>query len=333
MTDAPLTLATVVHGAELPLLAWQARSLALHGRAAGIARILIILNDVDAAQLRARLDAITPLYGRLADRVEVLSSAALFEDARARGLRQHGLRLLARYPVLQGLRRSGWRGNDGWRLQQACKLAIAARIDTPYTLLLDAKNIFLRPLEASDFISPDGRARTWFSRHDPQSEAWMKRSAAALGQPRHPLAPEITTYITPFTAETRMLRDVLAAIEARHGPVGHFFAFRLNNVTEFMLINAYCNARLGGVRRVFADGGLRSYTIWGDPDLMMRILREAQEVSAKCIGLHRRALPQLDAPLRALTADLLIAGGVIAAPQELDHLIAELAPPAQAAAA
>jgi hypothetical protein len=319
-----LTFVTVVPAAEVPLLGLQARSLAVHGAGLDRARVLVLVNDRNEAQVRGQVDALRAEWGALADRVRVAGGAELFL-VRPNSVAARIKALVAAVPWMQGISRGGWRGNDGWRLQQAFKLAAARIVDTSHIVYLDAKNLFIRPLEMDDFIAPDGRARSWFSAHEGKSAYWLGQSQRALGLPVAPVPQEVTTYITPFAVQTDLVRALLAAFEARNGPVQNHFAMRLNNMTEFMLVNAWCNLHLGGVRAVFAEGGMRSYTLWGDVDLMQRILIEARDLGGKCIGLHRRALVSMSESNRDLATALMIKGGVIAGRGDLDTLARQVA--------
>ena len=317
-----LTFVTVAHAGELPLLALQARSLARNMRAQDVRAIHVYVNDRNEAEVRDRVRAMAPEYGPLADRLCVMGAADAFGGAAPPANPRGWLyRVVARYPRLQLINRGGWNGNDGWRVQQAFKLAAARQVQSPFTVFLDTKNIFIRPVALNDFVAPDGRARTRFSATSEMALRWLRASCRALDLPARAVPPEATTFITPFSVETRILRAVLEAVERRNGPVEAFFAFRLNNATEFMLINAHCNARMGGVRRVFADGIVPSFTVWGDPALLTSVLGEAAENGAKCLGLHRQALPRLEPHHHDLVARLLIDGGIIASPDDLDLLV------------
>ncbi len=322
-----LTFVTVAHGPELPLLAVQARSLARNVRADDVGAIHVYVNDRDEASVMHRVRAMASEYGPLGDRLRVFGAADAFRAAsKPLTLRGRLYRMVAGHPRLQLIDRGGWNGNDGWRLQQAFKLAAARGVETPYVVFLDSKNMFVRPVALDDFVAPDGRARTRFSAMSTMARRWLNGSRRALGIPAGTQPPEATIFITPFCVETRVLRAVLDALEGMHGPVEGFFAFRFNNATEFMLINAYCDARMGGIRQVFADGIVPSFTVWGDPALMTSVLSEAVEVGAKCMGLHRKALPQLEPDHRDMVSRLLVDGGIIGAPDELDHLVTAMGP-------
>lgn len=314
-----LTFVTVVPASEVPLLALQARSLAVHGAGLDRARVLVLVNDRNEAHVRGQVEALRPEWGPLADRVRIAGGADLF-TTRPKSVAARFRALVASAPWLQGISRGGWQGNDGWRLQQAFKLAAARIVDTSHIVYLDAKNMFIRALEMDDFIAPDGRARSWFSAHEGNSAYWLGQSQQALGVPAAPVPSEVTTYITPFAVQTDVVHALLDAFEARNGPVQNHFAIRLNNMTEFMLLNAWCNRHLGGVRAVFAEGGMRSFTLWGDTDLMQRILIEARDLRGKCIGLHRRALASMSEANRELATALMVQGGIIAGRSDLDAL-------------
>ncbi len=322
-----LTLVTVAHAGELPLLVLQARSLARNMRGSDVSAIHVYVNDRNEAEVRNRVRAMVPEYGPLADRVRVMGAAEAFGAAASPATPRGWLyRMVARYPRLQLINRGGWNGNDGWRVQQAFKLAAGRNVDTAMTVFLDTKNILVRPVTADDFVTPDGRARSWFLPHEGRTPQWLANSQQALGLRARPGAQEITCFVTPFAIETALLREILAHLEARRGPVQHFFAFRLNNATEFMLINAYCNAFRGGVRQVFADGLVRSYTVWGDPALLESVLAEAVAEDAACLGLHRQAVRRMAAHHHAIVTRLLTRSGIVANGAELDRILAPMQP-------
>lgn len=326
MAPGGLSVVSVTHGGELGLLGLQARSLARYLAGAGVDAVHVHINDRNEAAVRARVEALRPEYGPLADRLRIFGSAdTLWRPADAphpRSARAAIYRLAARHPWMQLIHRGGWNGNDGWRVQQAFKLAAARAVETPYIMYLDTKNVFLGAMERSDFVASDGRARSWFSGHIGKSAWWLAQSQRALGQAARPVPAEITSFVTPFVVETALVRELLRAFEARNGPVEDFFAFRLNNATEFMLINAWCNATRGGVRAVFADGLVRSHTVWGARGLLDSVLAEAVAERSRCIGLHRQALPRLGPSHRAIISKLLLRAGLLDDADAFDRLIA-----------
>ena len=287
-----LTFVTVVYRADLDLLRLQARSLARFADPAGVAAIRVLVNDADETSVAEGVRAMVPDYGLLADRVEVLGGDAVLGQGRARwrGLRA---RYLNRLP---GLRRVGWRGNNGYRMQQAMKLAAARIAPTEDVVLLDAKNVLLAPVARADFFAPDGRARTTFLEVAPGPHRnWLAEALRAMGSDLTPEeVHETTTYVTPFAVRRSVLSDVLAAVEARHGPVDILFASKLRP-SEFMLINVHCLSLPGGLSAAFEGGPWRHAGIWPDHDeeAVAATLNRLEAGELLSIGLHYRALSRL----------------------------------------
>lgn len=162
--DRPiLDLATVVYRDELPLIRLQARSIARMLDPRGIGAILVVVNDREEEACLAALREVLPDYGPFADRVELLRPADLFALRPARlGPRGPLQRAKAaftsnrwRYPF--GVK-GGWRGNRGWAVQQALKLAVARRGEAANLCILDAKNHFIRPVGVEAAFAPGLRA-------------------------------------------------------------------------------------------------------------------------------------------------------------------------------
>ena len=287
-----LTLVSVVHRHDAPLLRLQARSIAAHLATRDVAAILVAINDSDEAGVRARIDPVLDAYGPHRAAVQVLGGDALLgqEAAGLRGWRSRGLYRLP------GFRRGGWRGNNGYRMQQAMKLAVARVAPSERIVLLDAKNAFLRPPGAYDFFDVEGRPQTVFipvkAGHH---RSWLAQSLEVLGVDID-LAdiPETTIYTTPFAVTRTILRAVLAEAEKRAGPVDCLFASR-KRPSEFMLINAWAMMQPGGLRAVFAPDAPPRAGFWPDGGLpeFEHALREIERPEALTAGVHHRGLGML----------------------------------------
>lgn len=290
-----VSVVAVVFGAELPLLALQARSIARFCADLPLAEILLIVNEAAPAATLAEIAALRPAFGA---RAEILCTATgddLFTWDNTDGHPLPGLR--KRRTLTPALRLArpggGWARTDGWQMQQALKLASARGTRGDYTLLLDAKNVFLRPVTLADLIAADGRPRARLTAPKALHRQWQGASQRIIGGQVPPEAAETSLrFVTPFVIRRRLLAEVLDHVETRAGPVQTLFAKRGNKATEFMLIDAYCKARLGGPAAVFAEGLMRSYTVFKGmaPDLAQKILAEAAAAPAECLGLHRGAL-------------------------------------------
>lgn len=261
MTQAgTFDIVTVVFRREVELLALQAASLDRFFPEDLVRRIFIVLNDVDEAACRARIEAMLPAYGRHAGKVEIVHPADLFllrpVTMAERGVAGRAAGWFTRHRHLWPFgRKGGWRGNRGWSVQQALKLAIGRAAVAPYVLILDTKNHLVRPVSAASFIGTGGRPRSTLACPDAKQQIWIEASFRRMGMmppgPENPAPPSIT----PVCIRTKVLRDAVEAIERRIGPVETFFARKRTRETEFMLLYAHVVGRYGSWSAAF-DGGL-----------------------------------------------------------------------------
>jgi hypothetical protein len=124
-----IDIATVVFRDELPTLKLQAQSIERYCRNIGIRNIYVIVNDDD--DTIHQIDA--GWWGAAANHVLVVPRSAfstLFVE-------------------------------DGWVSQQALKLLAASMSYNTWTMVLDAKTIFVKELELKDLIDEQGRVRTY----------------------------------------------------------------------------------------------------------------------------------------------------------------------------
>jgi hypothetical protein len=288
-----IDVVTVVYARELPLLRLQACSMARFLDPAGIGRIVVIVNDIDEAGCAARIEAMRADYGPLAPRLEVIGAEAVFALRPAargpRGPRQRFRLWLARnrrrYPL--GVK-GGWRGNRGWAVQQALKLAVAHLGHSRFLLLLDAKNHFVRPVGLASFVSPDGRARSYTDQPGGKRRLWIEGSFRLLGLP--PPGRELPSppTVTPVVVPRAVLRGCLDAVEDRVGPVEAFFARAKGDLSEFMLLYAYVTGHCGGWDAVFAPGLVPAATVHrrSSPEDLERVLARAETGDAEVLSVH-----------------------------------------------
>lgn len=311
--DTTLTFLTVVFSDEIALLRLQARSMAKFASDLDIDKILICVNDVDSETVRDAILKIIPEYGDLAPRVHIVFGDELFStDVSAHPLYRFRRWLAWINPIRFVRPRGGWRFHNGWKMQQAFKLACCSLISSRVTVILDAKNVFLRPLAYSDFVAECGRPRATFMLPEMFHKIWYPPSAGALGLPRDMPTTELTNYMTPYPVKTEILSNVVHALSDRKWPVEALFAKIKNDATEFMLINAHCNHH-GGLRKNFTDGMFRSYTIFSgmDAELSEQILSEASTNDAKCIGIHRTFFQAMDSDQDKTVMSLLAGAGLL----------------------
>lgn len=280
MPGSPITIATVVFGAEIALLEVQARSLEQSFRAADIAEILVLDNGrraMSPREVRRLLDA----YGALADRVRILATTELVPEMP---------------------------DAIGWRTQQIAKLVVAERVDTPHYLLLDAKNHLIRRAGADDLVGADGRAHG--SSHSylthpllPQLRTTLRFLGASPEQ-ADAAAADFPPTATPFVMDTALTRALVADVAARAG-VPFAAEFERAGLTEFFLYAGWVQQRGPGLDAVFDGVPLPSPTVWPkarDAAGIERAIDEAVATDSAFFAVHRTALARGDSALRSRLA-------------------------------
>ena len=323
---ATLDLVTVVFAAELPLLVLQARSIARYAEADALGEIVVIANEADEAAGCAAIEALRGEYGRFAGRLRVVAPSSLLEapsGAFARLEARWVSRWRARRRALfrRGTNPTGWGGNSGWAMQQAFKLLSVRVCRSSHVVFLDAKNHFLRPLEASLFVDERGRARSRALDPDERQRGWIAASFAALGLSCPP--PErAPPSVTPFAIERDRLAEAVERLSRRLGALERFFALRRRGATEFMLLFAALDEGRGRWWTLFGEGLPVSVTVFGsaDRDTLLDTLRTLARHPAPLAGVHRRHLERPDPELREALLALWSGHGLLASADEFDRL-------------
>ena len=324
--DAPPTLAivTVVYRDELPMLSLQARSLARFAGALAPSEIIVCVNDVAEAEVTTLVEGMRADWGVMAPTLRVIGGETLLTPGPGSGWRSFWTRWPAR-------KKGGWRGHDGWQVQQAMKLAVARHTTADLLLMLDAKNVLIAPLGREDIVAADGRPRARFSDETgwEMYRRWYPASARLIGA-ETAVPARLLSVETPFCIDRATLCAVVDALEGAGWPVAAPFCRPRNRATEFMLIAAWCVREKGSVEAVFAPGLFRSFTVFSghDPALALAILQEALDEGGRCIGLHRRQLDWLGPEHLALLSRLLTRHGLL--PTDTDpHSLFDPAPIAE----
>jgi hypothetical protein len=291
-----------------------------------VEEILNIVNAPDEPAAVAEIDRLRTDYGPLASRVRTLTASEVFAAGPGQSALKHRSKnLLARNPWLYGRRRAGWRGNDGWQMQQALKLGAARVAHGDVIVVLDSKNIFLAPLAADDFIGQSGRPLGRFDTGQAHlAMPWLVASLKALDlDPALADRRPILSILTPAVFERRLLIGLLDALEARRGPVESVFAMPWNRATEFMLITSWC----------LKDGGLAAHLEAGlmDPFNLnyrhteeLRLRHVAEAAHGKLVTPHRAVMTSLSPKLRAGLSRLLVERGLLAGQEEFDAVVEDL---------
>lgn len=280
----PLTLVTVVFEAEVPLLRLQARSLARFVPTEHFHRLIVIDNSRTGLRARDRLRLLTE-YGTWQDKVDVVRPEHVTPLPPARG----------------------------WIGQQVLKLMISQRVETPHYLVLDAKNVWVRPTSVTEFVTPDGRARGGMHsyREHPLRET-LEHVLRYLGVDPERWLDSFPVTHTPVVLSTATVGQLTEDIAVRGGrPFAEEFVAA--GLTEFFLYAGWITARYGSLAGHVDGTVVRSATVWPrrrSAADVRRALAEADELDAPFLAIHRTALARMDREAVAALAAFWVARGM-----------------------
>ncbi len=297
-----LSFATVVYSKDFPLLELQALSFARFVDPYSVGSIHVIMNDIDEPGLRARIEPILAAYGPLRSKVELLSGddVLLGPGHCARRPRMDQLLIENRYSIPVA-RKGGWRGNNGYRMQQVLKLGAARVAASENMIILDTKNVFLREFEDLEYFAVSGAARIPFiGVKSDFHRNWLCQSLDALGVP-HPDLDQLhtTNFSTPFPVRRALILALLDEINERYGSVQALYASH-RRPSEFMLMNAFCLKSPEGYAPWFENTANWNIGLWPSysQEKLAAQLSRLDDPCSLTLGLHNRALSILPGDLR-----------------------------------
>jgi hypothetical protein len=199
-----IDLVTVVFEPELPVLQAQAQSINLYCRDLGIKNIYVIVNDHDSVA-----DQIDPAWwGDMQHRVVILPRRTFSIDF----------------------------VDNGWVSQQVLKLLGAAISFNTWSMALDAKTLFVKPLSFDDLMDNQGRAQTGQLGIQPVFESSARIVGKLFNVDVH---RQLGPAGVPFVFNTRMVRAMIADVEQRTGESFPAWFQAQGSVTEFILYSGY----------------------------------------------------------------------------------------------
>jgi hypothetical protein len=126
--------------------------------------------------------------------------------------------------------------DNGWVSQQVLKLLGAATSFNTWSMALDAKTLFVKPLRFDDLMDSQGRAQTGQLEIYPVFESSRSRVSRLFDvDVRRQLGPGGV----PFLFNTRMVRAMITDIEQRTGESFPAWFQSQGSVTEFILYSGY----------------------------------------------------------------------------------------------
>lgn len=279
-------IVSVVFQKEIPLLRLQAISIREFFPAKNLGKILIVVNDIDENGCIDALKKMLPEYGDFETRVEIIRPDEIIGTAHS--IRDKARRWRVEHPILfSAKKRRGWKGNSGWRCQQAFKLLAASRARSNYVLILDAKNWFTRVVNSADLVGDYGKPLTYRFEPDSKQSAWVRASFSALGgiYDGGPVSPSTT----PCIYKRTFLVEAVDYLERALGPLDYFFARNRSGATEFMLLWAFSELKCGGWRNVFSEGLAPCLATFrsSNEDLIENRLNQLGNDDYFCAAIHR----------------------------------------------
>ncbi len=309
MTSLGFDIVTVVFRNEITLLRLQARSLARYFEAGAVNSILVIVNDRLEDECVAAVQAMAGDYGALQPKMRILRPDDLRDGLPQTLLQQiersfvtHIAGLLKNANPWRKAKSAGWRGNKGWRMQQAFKLMSVQACTGSHVLILDAKNHFIAGVGPSDLVSADGRALTRAMVPHPLQKQWLVASFNRLGYPVDLACGKSVPTVTPMVIDRAVFELAVRLMRDRLGPLDLLFAWRRKKCTEFMLLFAAVDQGTGAWWQTFAEGLFVSVTLFSHSGLdnIPGVIAKARADQARMFGLHRNAM--LAAPAEAQRA-------------------------------
>ena len=250
-----IDICTVVFDAELDVLKLQARSIELYCQHIGLKNIFVMVND---------LSTVDPAwYGTFADRVRVVPRADFG---------------------------CAWNDN-GWVSQQVLKMLGSAMSNNAWCMIVDAKTLFVRPVEL-DQVLVDGRAATGSLSIYPVFDASRNITNQLFGID---LPAQLGPGGVPFFVEPSLAREMIEEVERKTGQDFSDYFQQQGRLTEFILYSGYVwyrdqsfDKRYHSQSRIMPCNLCHSET--GIFDSKFRIMNQPETLT---VSIHRNAWSKL----------------------------------------
>lgn len=273
-----IDIITVVFKQELPALQAQAQSVERYCQDIGIRNIYVVVNDDESVV--GEIDA--GWWGALNNKVLVIPRSAFSADY----------------------------SDDGWLSQQALKLMTAAISYNTWSMVLDAKTIFVKPLQLSELF--DSRERPQVG----QLEIYpvFDRSKQIVNDLFNiDLQQQLGPGGVPFIINNQMARGLIAEVEQRTAMRFPEWFQAQGMLTEFILYSGYIQYRgfTDILYNVDNNAIVPANVCHSEVAAFDRKFKDMQ--NALTVSIHRRAWTELTAEQRQQYQHFLIDRGIIAA--------------------
>jgi len=276
-----IDIITVVFEQEIPVLRAQAQSIALNCQDIGIRNIYVVLNDLEP--VAAQIDP--GWWGPLANNVLVIPRSAFSTPFVA----------------------------NGWVSQQVLKLMTAAISYNTYSMILDAKTIFVRRLDPKTIVDSAGRIQTGIM---PLYSVFAPAKKIVDELFDMDLQRQVGPGGVPCIVHNDTVRMMIAEVTLRTKTSFPIWFQSQGVLTEFVLYSAFVQHLCGDIGILYDQhnhlGGIVNVA-HNETDSWLIKINQMRKGETLTVSVHRGAWEQLTAPQRQEYRDLLTQRGVQAA--------------------
>jgi hypothetical protein len=276
-----IDIVTVVFEQEIPVLQAQAQSIALNCQHIGIRNIYVVLNDSET--VASQIDP--AWWGPLANAVLVIPRTAFST------------------PFVE----------NGWVSQQVLKLMAASISYNTYSMILDAKTIFVRQLDPNTIVDSAGRIQTGILPLYPVF-APAKKIVDELFEMN--LQRQVGPGGVPCIVHNDTVRMMIADVTLRTKTSFPIWFQRQGVLTEFVLYSAFVQHLCGDIGVLYDQhnhlGGIVNVAHDETKSWLIK-LNQMCKGETLTVSVHRSAWQQLTAQQRQEYRDLLTQRGIPAA--------------------
>jgi uncharacterized ubiquitin-like protein YukD len=289
------TIVTVIFDVEYPLLLLQARSIVLYADKDDIEEVIFVQNcDINNQKNTVFLE----------DSINILQVNGFI------------VKVLHRDKFLTNT------GTIGWKLQQSLKLMVSSMVHTPYYLLLDTKNHFIRKVNRSRLFIGNKAISNKTIKSGLMFE-WLKKSMAALNLDVDENEKSMPT-ITPYLVNTKIAIELMEYVGE---PIDKFL-LKNNEVTEFFLYFAYLK-KVNIVDKFYSFvNGFCATFFTKYPSTEEEINRVKNLIENKnvfCIGVHRNRFLSCPEHFKSYLFNLWEKSGLIYGEDDFNNIFGAMA--------
>ena len=276
-----IDIVTVVFEQEIPVLQAQAQSIALNCQHIGIRNIYVVLNDSET--IAAQIDP--AWWGPLASNVLIIPRTAFST------------------PFV----------DNGWVSQQVLKLLTASVSYNTYSMILDAKTLFVRELDLDTVVDATGKILTGRCPLYPVFEP-SKKIVEQLFEVE--LSEQLGPGGVPFVVHNDTVRMMIAEVTLRTKMPFPAWFQQQGRVTEFVLYSGFVKFLCGNLSVMYDQQNKMGDIVNVGHDESVQWLTKINQMNnpqTLTVSVHRGAWAKLDSEQQQQYRDLLLTRGIEAA--------------------